>query len=111
MKITIVRQEGTTALVEWKGGSITKRAYIPVSEIDGNTCPKEVLDQGIPYGVEWSKIFKLTFNAVDVSEELKRRGIWTSDDLSKDVHRARDTVSLFVYKDLSSMISEALSNG
>ncbi len=83
VKVRTVRREGVAVLVEWYTGDKKDPQYhrgcVPPEEIQFDTADKLVLDAAIPWGVPWDEVVPGVTPAV--TNELRRHGIWTADDL------------------------------
>jgi hypothetical protein len=81
--IPVGKAQGESVLVQWCQDEDYFRAYVPISEVVGNQCPKDVLAQGIPYGIRWSQYLDVPIITPQLLErELHRRGVWTVGDLT-----------------------------
>lgn len=78
--VTILTQNGASSLVEWTQGGRQRRAWLPASLVDGGRCDTEELARGVPVGVDWED-FIVSCTPLDVANALRRRGIWTLQDL------------------------------
>lgn len=80
-----VRHKNGLYLVEWKQGASLRRAWIRGDQIgwrEGKRLGVTRPDGGIPYGVDWSRLIgNIIISSDDLDSELKRNGIWTTDDL------------------------------
>jgi hypothetical protein len=84
VSVQIIQRKGGLFLVEWKADNTLKRAWIDheLLKVDDGRIGEVYMPQaGIPYGMDWSQLFNPTVSAVDFDRELKRRGIWTIDEL------------------------------
>jgi hypothetical protein len=91
VNVRVVATKGESALVEWQEGddltlpgqalSGLKRAYIPADKVtDGQAC-SDVLAAGIPYGVAFEDVLVPSVTATRIAQELRRRGLWTKEDV------------------------------
>ncbi len=79
--VTVIHEQGPTALVQWQVGRDWRRAYVPVSVVHSGQVARDELDAGIPYGVQWERYITITGTPEDVGYELRRRNIWTIRDM------------------------------
>lgn len=94
-RVTVIRQEGSSVLVEYEDEGALKRVTVPDSalgaEVDTGTTPPTAyvtvdsadLAAGVPYGADWESVV-LVVDAAAVADALRRRGIWTVEDASAD---------------------------
>lgn len=95
MLVDIVRMSGASALVEVKNP--LRRVTIPRDVIKEDGVPEEILDAGIPYGVEWEEVLAEGVTPSQIATSLRKAGIWTEEDLRKspnDVARVLQMYSL-----------------
>lgn len=85
--VTVLGTEGGSALVEWVEEGQAHRAYIPVEKVKDGTASKTTLSRGVLYGLPWEKV-KLAATADALAAELRRRGIWTGEDLRTNINAA-----------------------
>ena len=82
--VRIIQRKNGLFLVEWDESGTLKRAWIDGELlVDDRGMVGEAYSPwaGIPYGVEWSRMIKPSVSALDIERELKRRGIWTIEEL------------------------------
>jgi hypothetical protein len=94
--------KGKSALVEHGG----QRAIVPASEA-GNP---EALARGVPYGLPWEEVIaSVGLNATpqSLAGELRKRGIWTADDLRRNVNAALGAIQAVYGLDLAALIGAA----
>lgn len=86
--VQIVRQKGGFTLIEWEDDNRLYRSWVlPEMVVEGAVDrPK----RGIPYGVDFSSLVDLQASTQTLDYELKRRGIWTYEDV---LHRAQEVLS------------------
>jgi hypothetical protein len=85
--VTVIERKGESALVEWIINGIPRRAFIPAVEIIEDQAPVDVLEAGVPYGVDWENI-TLEASAAALAINLHRNNIWTGADLAANVQTA-----------------------
>lgn len=105
VRITIIEQKGSSALVEWTWNNTLQRAFIPVQEIhDGERVDTAVLDAGIPYGEAWQELPVGRIGAERVADALRRHGIWTKAD-ARNVGRVRAALAEAYARDLEIVLN------
>lgn len=111
MQIVILEQRGAAALVEWLDANGLHRATIPATEIKlaGETANAayDILVQGIPYGDAWELLPLGNVGAEIVANELRARGIWTAQDLNKNLAGARAALLASYSQDLQTLLNHA----
>jgi len=112
-----ISRVGEAILVEWNDGKALHRATIPVdlspeqaeitvdSEILG--VAKDVLEKGIPYGVPWLDVLKLSANLPDLVDGLHNAGIWTSHDVQTHARELHGIIQAFYGVDVAAVITVA----
>lgn len=84
MIVNIVERVGQSLVVQWNDDEGIHRSIIPEELVNGNVVDKKSLSMAIPYGVDWANVFDEIMNEVTpevVATELRKRGIWTVEDL------------------------------
>ena len=89
MNITLIKQKGCIALVEYGASDgAPERVWIPSSELDGIKVKKDVVRYGVKYGLPWRELLSdsviapnLTA-AINFEHILRANGIWTLSDLT-----------------------------
>ena len=105
--VTIIEHRGDSVLVEWLEGDRLKRAVIPAAKAaDGVTDP-ETLDFGIPHGLPWEEMIELHATPALIAEELRKRGIWTIDDMHRDQSAIFGALQAVYGLDLAALINAA----
>lgn len=97
----ITTTDGMT-MIEWIEDGQALRSWVPASDIIDNEC--EYPERGIPYGVDWSQWVDLTLDPVKLDRELKRRNIWTPDDLKRNLNAAQGAINLTLGDVLSDLL-------
>lgn len=92
MNITLVKQRGSVALVEYiTSGGTPERVWIPSDELKGSKVSKDVVRYGVKYGLPWRELLSdsiIAPNAIaaaDFERILRVNGIWTLSDLTSNV--------------------------
>ena len=74
-------------LVEWTDteGKLRRAWVVPQTVKESGPSPLvDRPERGTPYGVDFSRLVTLSATSHDLDLALKRRGIWTLDDLRKN---------------------------
>lgn len=85
IKVNGIGRKGQTMLVQYADENGIQRVLIPPSSIDEDGTVDEVeLSLGIPYGLPWAEIVQFKSTPETLANELRRRGIWTGEDMRAD---------------------------
>lgn len=110
-KVQVVRRKNGLMLVEWQEDSFPKRAWVTedmVSKDAGDSAEVDEPGAGIPYGVEFHRLFTMEgVTAQDLDRELKRRGIWTVADLRANPNVALAAINTVFGLNLSALLEAA----
>ena len=91
--VTILADQGEVALVEYIRAGLPYRVYLPMVLLehtaDGVYGSLENLNRGMPYGEPWETLPIGNVGAETIAGELRRRGIWTAQDLRANLQHAR----------------------
>jgi hypothetical protein len=82
--VQIIQRKNGLTLVEWSQDGTLKRAWLDQELLvhdNGMTGDAYQPWAGIPYGVEWSRMITPKVTSIDIDRELKRRGVWTIQEL------------------------------
>lgn len=83
MRVTVVGKRGQAVLVEFQQGGL-RRVYVPRDAVMDEEVDDGALEAGIPYGVPWEEFVQVVgVTPDDLADALRRRGIWTAEDLQK----------------------------
>jgi hypothetical protein len=111
MKISIIEQRGHAALVEWRDGAGLHRATLPARVIGATEGEHHAtwaeLQQGIPFGMDFMDLEIGNVGAASIARELHERGIWTADDVKKNVAGVRAALLAAYGKDLETLLNAA----
>jgi len=104
-RVQIMSKKGSAALVQYtdESGKVSRK-YIPAHEIEAETVPYEVLEQGIIYGFPWDEL-SIAVSAEILSDELHKNEIWTAQDALKHPNK----VIAALHAALADNINEILS--
>jgi len=105
VQIKVISHKGHSTLIEYDGGS--KRVYVPLDRIDGDKIAQEELDKGIVYGLEFERLITISGTPEAIAAELKRRGVWTYDDLCQKPHAVHKAFMRFYGRDLAALMQAA----
>ena len=92
MIVKIVQRQGKATLVEWIDDGVTRRSTVPSAVIEKGRVPTAELKRGIPYGEPWEELIELHATPENLAAELRRRGIWTVEDLQANAEIARGAI-------------------
>lgn len=106
--VTVIERKGESALVEWIVSGIPKRAFIPAVEVIEDQAPFDVLEAGVPYGVDWENV-TLEASAAALAINLRKNGIWTGSDLTANVQVAFGCIQATYGVDLAKLAQYAAS--
>lgn len=104
-KVRVVSVTGPAALVETTDG--LTRATIPANEIVDGAVSEEALDLGVPYGLTWERLVKLSATPEQIARELRRNGIWTLEDLERNPRAALGAIQSVYGVELSTLLLAA----
>jgi len=90
--VKIIQRQGQAALVEWIDDGVTRRSTVPSAVIQKRRVPTAELKRGIPYGEPWEELIELKATPEILAAELRRRGIWTVEDLQANPEIARGAI-------------------
>lgn len=79
--VRVIRAQGPAVLVQWTDGDDLRRAYVPAREVLDGQVSSETLAAGIPYGLLWEEIVAFSVTPERLARELRRRGVWTTEDV------------------------------
>jgi hypothetical protein len=89
-----IKTKGKVALVEHEG----QRRIVPLKEASN----PEAFEMGMPWGVPWEEV-ELRASPDTLAAELRRRGIWTEQDLRANSGTALAAIQSVYGVDLSSL--------
>lgn len=105
MIVSILEKQNQAALVEWSDALGQHRAIVPQDKIgkQGDIDVQE-LEYGIPYGVPWETLAMVTVTPHILARLLRARGIWTEDDLRRNIPQVHATFQEAFSIDLKNLI-------
>jgi hypothetical protein len=82
MKTKLIRRQDNIAIIEVYDDGQYSRVIVPSNTVaDNGRVSPEVVDMGIPYGCPWEEMVTLTATPEAIANELRRRGIYTAEDM------------------------------
>lgn len=110
MNVTVVKNVLGTALIEWEDEEGLHRGMIPEETVRDGVVVDELIPLSIPVGVDWEFILADHIGAMTpqrLAKELRKAGIWTFDDLTKNVPKAEEVIRNIYGVDLSVLLRSA----
>lgn len=109
MKTKLIRRQGNVALVEIYDEGTYTRVIVPSNKVsDSGTVNPAILEMGIPYGCPWEEMITLTATPEMIANELRRRGVFTVDDLLSNPKVAFSAVQYVYGIDAQKLVKAAL---
>lgn len=81
--LRIIQQTGGSTLVESTDGGRLQRVIIPSEMVTDGAVSPAALEYGVAYGLPWEELWTSRVTPAAIAQELRKRGIWTLDDLRK----------------------------
>lgn len=102
--MTVVRRKGLAVLVQWldDDGKL-RRGKLPPDVVRDGEVDEDQLAMALPYGEPWEELIELSTTAEDVADELRRRGVWTLEDLAADPGAAQAAFMQAYSRDLTKL--------
>lgn len=93
LRVRVVERRGESVVVERVMDDVPWRGVLPKDALrtDGRVA-KPDLDAAIPYGVPWEEFDFRTPTARELCTALRKRGIWTYEDLTRRPQTARKAI-------------------
>lgn len=111
VEVTILREERNMTLVQWTDEyDVLQRNWVKVSMVTdrwGKTGRVENPQRGYPYGVDFSHALSPSVTSHDICRELRKRGLWTAEDLQKNPELIKGALQAAYGVDLSQIIAIA----
>lgn len=113
--VQIVRRKSGYVLVQWDNGVTLQRAWVAADKFDrrvdvGDKVEVERVEEWPPFGERWDLLFELAQVTPEVLDrELKRKNIWTIEDLQLNPNVARGVLSKIYGLDIVKMLNTAAS--
>lgn len=90
MIVRILERQNKAALIEWEDTLGLHRAILPADEITASgDVTIEMLEWGIPFGVPWETLASVTVTPHILARLLRAKGIWTEEDLQRNLPQVR----------------------
>lgn len=108
-KVTPIRNKGGKTLVEWTYAQKLHRSWVPSEDVlvvDGEHRVERP-SAGIPYGNNFAKLLTPSVTPDAIDAELKRRGIWTIEDLRANPNSALGALQSAYGVDLAQLYQAA----
>lgn len=108
-EVTPIRRKGGLTLVQWRRGSKLHRNWVPDGDVvqDGELFVVDKPSAGIPYGQNFAKLLTPSVTPDAIDAELKRRGIWTIQDLRANPNSALGALQAAYGIDLAQLFQAA----
>lgn len=108
-KVTLIRSKGGKSLVEWVYGGKLRRSWVPMDEVhkEGEEHRVERPSAGVPYGHNFAKMLTPSVTPDAIDAELKKRGIWTIEDLRANPNSALGALQSTYGVDLAALFQAA----
>ena len=110
-EVTIVREQRDMTLVEWTDKQdVPQRHWVKstwVTDRSGKTGKVSNPEQGYPYGVDFLNTLSPAVTPAVICRELRRRGLWTADDLQKNPNVLRGALQAAYSLDFAQVIAIA----
>lgn len=103
--VRLIERRGPSALWEYDDGTRLRRVLLPgeIVPVEGAFL-QELLAEGLEVGEPWEDLLRLTLTPAEAAAEWRRQGIWTAEDLRRDVVRARKVLERRLGQDLTEML-------
>ena len=111
MNVKIINTQNEMALVEWlDDDNVFQRSWVVQRMLDQTKdghIEVEEPEQGIPYGVPFDKCLQLYASPLSVCRELRKRGLWTADDVQARPREVLGALQAAYGIDLANLIRAA----
>ena len=105
MQVKIIERQKQATLVEWIDALGPHRSIIPADKVGASeNVDGHELDLGIPYGVPWEMILTLTVTSHMIARLLRESGIWTEEDMRRNINAVRAVFTEAYSIDLKNLI-------
>lgn len=81
MRATRIRNKGEAVLIEYVQDGALQRAIVPRDSMVADNVDDDALERAISYGVAWEDLPAIVVTPDVLAYELRRRGIWTIEEL------------------------------
>ena len=110
MQVKVIASTGGSAVIAWAGDNGVERGVIPAELVNGNEVEDALLSLAIPYGLPWEDLLESTLVPITpsmVAGELRKRGIWTYEDLLSKTQEAYGAIMSVYGLDFHVLMREA----
>lgn len=108
VKVNVIRRKGQSALVQFVDDDGLQRIELPSSSVGEDGLVDELeLGMGMPYGLRWEEIVQFSVTPEMLADELRRRGIWTLDNLMVNMQGAVGAFQAIYGVDASRLLKRA----
>jgi len=101
--VKIIDVVGKSALIERD----LQRVYVPIEEVVDGQVEEEVWKAGISFGVPWEEVIQCRVTPALIGRELRRRGIWTTEDVARQPNRVIAALQAAYAVDLAALMRVA----
>lgn len=118
ISVKVLKSRSGSALVEWVRDGIISRNFVPLDALEnGAVGPSgqaqrvvslETLQASPLYGIPWELLWKPTVAPEDVANRLRAAGIFTADDLAKNMQRGVSVLQGAYRLDVGQLLKIAL---
>jgi hypothetical protein len=107
MQVNPIRQSAQSILVEYSDHAGPHRVTVPSSALADSAVNDAELALGIEYGEPWETLLKLRVTPEHIAAELRRRNIWTYEDLMSAPDVAKGAIAAVVGSQFAQLINAA----
>lgn len=108
MKTKLIRRQENVALVEVYDDGKYSRVIVPSNLVSqSGVVSADVVEMGIPYGCPWEEMITLTATPEMIANELRKRGVYTVEDLMKSPNAAFSAIQYIYSLDAQSLLKTA----
>lgn len=104
MNIQVIERQGQAVLVEWVDATGPHRCILPADKVRNGAAEFADLENGIPYGVPWELLYMLTVTPQQIARLFRERGIWTEEDMQRNITQARAAIEQAYSIDFKALI-------
>lgn len=111
MNCKIIHEREGMVLIEWQSASGLARALVTHNMLqtrEGRAATVIAPERGIPYGVPWEYVLPdMQATRGRLADELRRRGIWTVEDLRAHPQEIMGALTSVYGVDLAAILNAA----
>lgn len=107
MNVSLIKRQGTVAVIQWTADGQLQRSVIPMSELadmGGGQFGCEAPELGAPFGLPWAELVQLTVTSAQVEQALHQYGLWTADDIQRNHLQALAAIQSLYAADLGNLL-------